>query len=228
MQAVAEPALSTVRRPVDPRARPRRGWRRWLVPGTIALIIGAIAGGDWMVGRYQNLQIEKKREHRRKLEKMAWFYIRADLDQVHYTRDGKYDVTTWIENAFPEHPAYVMLPTLRGYIQVGPQWKEVPGIEPTQTRWTEGTVIKLDSRVESERVFDIREKDYFELIPGYMHVRLDNVMYIADEPEPKDDVIERASVYYIHLRPIGANDAKLRLLNKFPGDVPVFITMPPH
>lgn len=221
------PAANRGARRRDPRRR--RGWRRWLLPVAVGLVTGALAGADWFVGRYQQHQIEKKHEHRKKLEKMAWFYIRADFDRLKYTADNKYQVTTWIENAFPEHPAYVMMPTVRTYIQVGTQWKEIPGIEPQGNRWTEGTVVKLDGRVEAERIFDIREKDYFELLPGYMHIRFDNVMYIADEAEPKDDVLERASVYYIHLRPIGADDARLRALNNFPAaDVPVYITMPPH
>jgi hypothetical protein len=214
-------------RRMDPRRR-RRGWRRWLWPVVIGLGVGAIAASDWVVGRYQDHLVEVKREHRKKLEKMAWFYIRADLDHVEYTPDNKYRVTTWIENAFPEHPAYVMMPNVRAYVQVGPQWQEISGVEPAESRWAEGTVVRLDGRVETQRIFDIQEKDYFELLPGYMHVRFDNVMYISDEAEPKDDVLERASVYYIHLRPFGADDAKLKAMNNFPSDVPVYISMPPH
>lgn len=198
------------------------------MPVVIGLVIGAIIASDWGVGKYQDHLIEAKRAHRKKLEKMAWFYIRADLDRVEYTPDKKYRVTTWIENAFPEHPAYVMMPSVRAYVQVGPQWKEVPGVEAAENPWTEGTVVKLDGRVETQRIFDIQEEDFFQLLPGYMHVRFDNVMYISDEAEPKDDVLERASAYYIHLRPVDADDAKLRKMNDFPADVPVFIGMPPH
>ena len=213
---------------MDPRRGARRGFRAWAAPLAIALAAGGFAASDWLVGRYQAWQLELKREHRKKLEKMAWFHVRADFDRVKYTPDGRFHVTTWIENAFPEHPAYVMMPSIRTYIQVGTQWKEVPGHEPPGNRWTEGTVMKLEGRVEADRIFDIQEKDYFELLPGYMHIRFDNVMYVSDEPEPKDDVLERASVYYIHLRPIGADDAKLSAMNNFPADVPVFISMPPH
>lgn len=212
----------------DPRRRSRSAWKRWTLPVIIGLVIGMLAGSDWLVGRYQAYQLEQKREHRKKLEKMAWFYIRADFDRVKYTEDGKFRLTTWIENAFPEHPAYVMMPAVRTYIQVGPQWQEVPSADPPDSRWSEGTVVKLDGRIETDRIFDIQEKDYFELLPGYMHIRFDNVMYISDEAEPKDDVLERASVYYIHLRPIDADDTKLRAMNNFPGDVPVYISMPPH
>jgi len=208
------------------RRRPgRRKWLAWLLP---IPIVGILVGADYLVGRIQQSRLQAVRDHRRELERIAWFHIRADLDRVAYTADGKYRVTTWIENAFPESPAYVMMPSLRAYVQVGPQWKEVPGTESAQNRWSEGTVVKLDGRVEAERVFDIREREYFELLPGYMHVRFDNVMYISDEAEPKDDVIERSSVYYIHLRPIGADDAKLRSWNNFPGNVPLYIGMPPH
>ena len=54
-----------------------------------------------------------------------------------------------MENAFPEHPLYVMLPTIRTYVQVGPQWQEVPGAEPPGAQWREGTVVKLDGRVSA-------------------------------------------------------------------------------
>lgn len=194
----------------------------------VGSIVALLASGDYLAGKYQGHLLEKKREHRKKLEKMAWFYVRADFEKVNYTEDNKYRVTTWIENAFPEHPAYVMMPTVRTYIQVGPQWKEVAGIEPKENKWTEGSVVRLEARVEAERIFDIQEKDYFELLPGYMHIRFDNVMYISDEAEPKDDVIERSSVYYIHLRPIDADDEKLRAKNTFAAGVPVYISMPPH
>lgn len=213
---------------IDPRRCPRQGWKRLALPVVVGLVVGALAASDWLVGRYQAYQIEQKREHRKKLEKMAWYYIRADFDRVKYTEDGKFMVTTWIENAFPEHPAYVMMPEVRTYIQVGPQWKEVPSANPPGSRWTDGTVVKLEGRIEADRVFDVQEKDYFELLAGYMHIRFDNVMYISDESEPKDDVLERASSYYIHLRPRDADDAKLRAMHNFPGDVPIYISMPPH
>lgn len=220
--------MSSASRRIDPRRAGRRGWRRWLLAIAAALVVGALAATDWLVGRYQTYQVEQKREHRKKLEKMAWFYIRADFDRVEYTADKKFRLTTWIENAFPEHPAYVMMPAVRTYIQVGSQWKEVRSYDPPGSRWGEGTVVKLDGRIETQRIFEIEEKEYFELLTGYMHIRFDNLMFIADEAEPKDDVLERASVYYIHLRPTDADDAKLRAEHKFPGDVPIFISMPPH
>lgn len=211
--------------PKPPRRRSRHAWVAMALAALAAIGLGA---GDYLVGRYQQHQIERSKEKRKQLEKMAFYYLRADVDNVKYTPDNRYHVSVWMENAFPEHDLYVMLPTLRTFIQVGPRWKEVPSTEPGGAQWSEGTVVKLQGKVTAERVADIREKDYFELLPGYMHIRFENVMYIAAEPEPKDDVFERSDVYYIHLRPVGADDERLRRLNSFPGAVPIYIGMPPH
>lgn len=209
-----------------PRRRSRRGAR--IAGAVVALAIAALFAGDWAVGRWQAHTLQQKAERRKQLEKMAWFYLRADVENVKYTGDGRYQVKVQMENAFPEHPLYVMLPTIRTFVQVGPQWQEVPGAEPPGTPWREGSVVKLEGRVSAERIADIQLTEHFELLPGYMHVRFENVMYVAAEAEPKDEVYERTDVYYIHLRPIGADDGKLRAMNKFPGPVPLYIGMPPH
>jgi hypothetical protein len=211
-----------------PRPPRRRSRHAWIAVALVLLTFIGFGIGDYLVGRYQERQIERTKEKRKQLEKMAWYYLRADVDNVKYTSDNRYRVSVWMENAFPEHDIYLMLPTIRTYVQVGPQWKEVPSAEPAGAQWSEGTVVKLEGKITAERIADIQEKDYFELLPGYMHVRFENVMYIAAEPEPKDDVFERSDVYYIHLRPIGADDATLRRLNNFPGAVPMYIGMPPH
>lgn len=213
-----------------PPAPQRRSRRRLLALATGAIgLAGVLSATDYLVGLYQDRVVEQQRERKKKLERMGWYYLRADVEDVSYTPDNKYHVSIWMENAFPEHNFYVMLPAVRTFVQVGPQWKEVPTREAPGAKWTEGTVVNLKGRIVTERMVEITEKDYFELLPGYMHIRFENVMYLSLEQQPKEEVVERADVYYIHLRPIGADDDKLRALNQFPpGPVPVYIGMPPH
>lgn len=196
------------------------------------LVLASVAVGlavtDILVGRYQQGFIDQKREQRAKLEKMTWYYLRADIVDTAYTPDGRYRFTFYMENVFPEYDMYAMVPAVRAFIQVGPQWKEVPAREAPDSKVRSGTVIKLTERVMYEAVVDFTEKDYVELLPGFMHVKFENTIYASDEAQPKDEVIERGDAYFIHLRPIGVSDEELSRLNQFPGKVPNFITMPPH
>ena len=71
--------------------------------------------------------------------------------------------------------------------------------------------------------------DYFELLEGFMHVQVQNAMFVSPEAEPKEHIIERNDFYYVHLKPIGADEARLAKLHRFPGKgIPIFIPMPPH
>lgn len=207
------------------RMRGRRNWP-WLLAA--ALLLGAgLPLADHFAGRYQAQLIEARKEARARLEKMGWYYLRADIADVRYTEDGRYRLSVWMENVFPEHDFFVMMPAMRVFVQVGPQWREVPVSEPPQ-RYAEGSVVNLKEKIVIERVFEVSLKDYFELLPGYMHVLINNVMFLSDDAEPKHDIVERSDNYYLHLRPANANDDDLRRRNNFPGEVPLFVTMPPH
>ncbi|TXF11434.1 ABC transporter [Pelomicrobium methylotrophicum] len=219
----------TISLPVENRRRRRH--RRALLAAVLAAT-GALIGADLLVSYYQERLLASRNEARTRLERLAWFHLRADVQDITYTPDGKYRLVLWMENAFPEQALYVMVPTVRAFVQVGPQWKEVSISAPADTRLTEGMVIPLRERITLERIVDIQVKDYFELLPGYMHVKFDNTMLIALGPEPKDEneIVERTDNYYVHLKPYDADDERLRQLNRFHPSmpVPIYIGMPPH
>lgn len=209
----------------------RRGVsRRSLIVGgvVIAATAAALFGTDLAVGYYQNRLIEQRKERQKKLQRMAWYELRADIDDVSYTPDGKYRVRMWLDNVFPEHDFYVMAPAIRVFVQIGPRWVEVPAREASDEPLSEGTVVNLKQKTYAGRVFEIPHSDYFELLPGYMHVKFDHTMFVSPDAQPKEDLIERTDNYYIYLRPINADDERLRKLNQFPGPVPLWIGMPPH
>ncbi len=67
-----------------------------------------------------------------------------------------------------------------------------------------------------------------ELIPGYMHVRIENDMLISRSSEPKDNIVERDNRFYVYLKPQGADDDAIRRRSNVSGTPPIFIPMPPH
>lgn len=219
----ARPSIATARKR---RARRRFGWAAFAV----AVGIGALYLGDQGLARWQQHQIAQRKLARDKLDRMVLHYLRADVLDVAQTPEGNYRVTIFIENVYPEYDMYVLLPQVRTSAQVGPMWQEVPTSDPGTNTLRSGTVIKLTQRITFDRIFELpKDKEYFELLPGFYHVKFDNVMLVSPVPEPKEEIAERADNYFIHLLPVGADLDDIRRRNQFPGGkVPVYLPMPPH
>lgn len=196
---------------------------------TLAWALGAIlalAALDYGLASYQGYTLEQRRQARTRLERAALFKLRADVQAVAFGPNRTYRLTVFLDNPFPEEPLYVMVPSIQAYVQVGTLWKEVPS-RPGEA--PEGTVVRLVERRTLDYLFEPDVKTFEENIPGFMHVRFENVMLVSQRSQPKDDLVERKDNYYIYLKPHGASDNELLKKNKFPeGKVPVWIPMPPH
>jgi hypothetical protein len=68
---------------------------------------------------------------------------------------------------------------------------------------------------------------FTELVPGYMHVRLDVTYAISDRPDPDAVPVERRDSFFVYLLPLNPDPERIAQ-NAFPGEVPLFIPMPPH
>ena len=192
-----------------------------------ALVFGALAlTVDQGIGWFQNQRLEQKRLASLQLHQAAFAGLLVELVKVAYEADGQsYRLTMAMKNLDPEHPIYVMLSPVRVFEQSGLVWKEVPA------RAASGQatgVIKLTDRHTYETVFEPNLKDWTELMPGYMHLRLANNQLISQRSEPDDDIVERNDRYYVYLKPHGADDEAIRKRMKYPGEPPVYIPMPPH
>ena len=77
--------------------------------------------------------------------------------------------------------------------------------------------------------FELRDLpgQFTELVPGYLHVRIDVTYAIADGPDPEQNPVERRDSFFVYLLPIRPDVEKIAQ-NNFPGDPPLFIPMPPH
>jgi hypothetical protein len=192
-------------------------------------ILLAIACGflvDYGIGRYQQWEREDRRRAALELENAALGRMFVELIHIDQERDGySYRASIFMRNSDSQHPLYVMLSPVRVFVQAGLAWREVASKAVRGTDWG---VVKLDGTHDLQVVFQADVKDWTELMPGYMHVRIETDMFVSRSSEPKDDIVGRNNRFYVYLKPHGADDAAIARRFNFPGDPPVFIPMPPH
>jgi hypothetical protein len=209
--------------------RQSRSWpgflkSRLLLGVLIALGIGFAA--ETAIGWYQQHALDQRRQAALELENAAFSGLFIELTKVVYEADGKsYRATIRMQNANASIPLYILLDPARVFVQTGLTWQGVNAAAAPGTEWG---VVKLDDTKDIQLVFQADVANWAELMPGYMHVRIESGMLISRSSEPRDDLVERANRFYIYLKPRNADDAAIKERMKFPGDPPVFIPMPPH
>jgi putative ABC transport system ATP-binding protein/macrolide transport system ATP-binding/permease protein/lipoprotein-releasing system ATP-binding protein len=226
------PAKDRFRPPPAPAAAPtpiRLGRNLWpalqTVLVTAAIAFGGVLVTNFAIGKYQDKQVREHAARTAALQHMALNSLRGDVQSVRDLGDGRYELTTYLQNVAGDRPIYVMSPELRAYIQVGTVWQEV-SMAPTD----EGArgVLKIEDRQTYRYLFDARVRDFTQLLPNYMHVRFSGTMLISPSGLPKDDVFERKDNYYVYLKPFDVADDVVLKRMRFAGKPPVWIPMPPH
>jgi hypothetical protein len=112
-------------------------------------------------------------------------------------------------------------------VQVDQTWQELPatavGFEARQVHQVTGKQLyRIGFRADVRR--------YEELIKGYLHVRIDNVMAVSDSTEAGNDIFQRTDSYYVYLKPQSVSEAVVRQRNGWKDGalVPRWIAMPAH
>jgi ABC-type lipoprotein export system ATPase subunit len=231
-QAEPRRAVSSATQPVTPAAAAlapiRLGeslWRgvRILLPAA-AVIFAAILAVDVGVEKYQAMRLRERATRIATLQHLALNRLRGDVQSVTDLGDGRYELTTYLQNVGGE-PIYVMAPDMRAYVQVASLWQELP---MTPTDDSASGVIKIEGKQTYRYRFDARVRDFAQLLPNYMHVRFSGSMLVSPSSTPNGDVFERKDNYYVYLKPSDiADDVVLKRL-RFSGKPPVWIPMPPH
>lgn len=197
---------------------------RLLLGVLAALGIGFAA--ETAIGWYQQHALAQRRQAALALENAAFAGLFVELTNVVHEADGKsYRATIRMQNANADIPLYIMLDPARVFVQTGLTWQGVNAAAAPGTEWG---VVQLDGTRDIQVIFQADVANWAELMPGYMHVRIESAMLISRSSEPKDDLVERANRFYIYLKPRNADDAAIKARMKFPGEPPVFIPMPPH
>jgi ABC-type lipoprotein export system ATPase subunit len=184
-----------------------------------------VYGLNFLVAQYQTNLLEAKESKRLELEDLAMRGLRADVDDITMTDDGKYVVSIYLQNTTSGKDLYVMSPVVRGFVQVGTNWQEVP---LTQMDSHAPKILKITSKQVCRYIMKPDVASFTQLFPFYMHVRITDDMVVSPSDQPKTDLVERNDSYYVYLKPHDAVDSMILKKMKFPGKPPVWIPMPPH
>ncbi len=200
-------------------------WRSPVLVGLVMLLLTGFAI-DAGVGLYQARALREARQARLLLENTATRSLYVELKGISYEPDGKsYRMTLFLQNVSPAGPLYVMLNAVAVYVQAGMVWQQVPSRPAEGVSWG---VVKVVDGYTFDVIFTPDIQNWAELIPGYMHVRIQSDLLVSEKAQPGNDVVERRTPYYVYLKPHGANDEDIKVRSKSTRTPPVFIPMPPH
>ncbi|AIE75723.1 MULTISPECIES: ABC transporter ATP-binding protein [unclassified Synechocystis] len=193
----------------------------WFLP-----IVPVAWGLDTAVAWYQQRIMAIKKQAFAQLYQATHGYLYIDIQNVAYEPDGKsYRLTMVMQNLDQAHPLYIQILPMRAFVQKGFTWEEIPTNVPKDSK---NSLIKLTTQTTFETLFTPNVPQPTELIPGYMHVRIDTDLLVSQRSQPEDDLINRSDPYYFYLKPHNADDAEILRHSHYPGQPPVYISMPPH
>ena len=189
-------------------------WRSPVTLGVVVAVMLAFAV-DAGVGRYQASLAKQQRQARLQLENTAMRSLYVELKRIVAEPDGKsFRMTLALQNTSPDGPLYVMLNPVAVYVQSGMVWQQVPS-KPVDGAGAGVVTVARDHAYDVLFTPDVA--NWAELIPGYMHVRIQDDLLVSQRAQPGDDVMERRTPFYVYLRPPGST-----------APPPLFIPMPPH
>lgn len=189
-------------------------WRSPILLGVVVLVMLAFAV-DAGVGRYQAHLVKQQRQARLELENTAMRSLYVELKRIVAVADGKsFRMTLSLQNTSPAGPLYVMLNPVAVYVQSGMVWRQVPS-RPADAGGAGVVAVAKDYAYDVLFTPDVA--NWAELMPGYMHVRIQDDLLVSQRAQPGDDVVERRTPFYVYLRPPGSA-----------APPPLFIPMPPH
>ena len=228
LEELRDAAPRKVDAPATVAVRPGRRFDLWRSPVLVGLVMVLLTGFtiDAGVGMYQARALREARQARLLLENTAMRSLYVELKGISYEPDGRsYRMTLFLQNVSPAGPLYVMLNAVAVYVQAGMVWQQVPSRPAEGVSWG---VVKVVDGYAFDVVFTPDVQNWAELIPGYMHVRIQSDLLVSEKAQPGNDVVERRTPYYVYLKPHGANDEDIKARSKSTRTPPIFIPMPPH
>lgn len=193
---------------------------------TLVIAFGLLAVNHAVAG-VQRRSVEAKVTKQKQAERLALQQLRADVDDVISQQDGSHTLGVYLQNFSPERPLYVLGPSLRIFVQIDRTWQTVPLLDDDGPA---RDVHHVGGKQGFQARFRADIDHYDELIKGYMHVRIRNVMIVGNSPDGAGDLFQRTDDYYIYLKQPKLSDDEVRRRNgwKEGSIVPRWIAMPAH
>ena len=158
-----------------------------------------------------------------KLQYLAFSALGSELTSIKLNDDGVYTGSLLLNNFDQTQSLYLLPSNVELYIQQGMLWNPFPA------NWNNGfrSVSLIDRPTTLLFEFQDLPSEFTQLVPGYLHVRINVTYMIANSATPLYVPIERRDSFFVYLLPVHP-DIKLLQLNNFPAAPPLFIPMPPH
>ena len=193
--------------------------RRALLIGSVLSLVSVPV---WIERNAQRLR-NKSLLERSKLERLTFSGLGTELVDIKLDRKDMYIGSVTIDNLDVTQDLFLLPTNVEIFVQAGTAWSPFPAVWSLSSQ----SVVHVDrQRVLTFEFSDLPEK-YTELVPGYLHVRINLTYLIANSPQPQYSPLERRDSFFVYLLPINPNPERLEL-NHFPGQPPLFIPMPPH
>jgi putative ABC transport system ATP-binding protein/macrolide transport system ATP-binding/permease protein/lipoprotein-releasing system ATP-binding protein len=198
-----------------------------LATAVVAIAMYLVNG---LTARHQQQALDARTAKRRAAEDLALQQLRADVEDLNILEDGSYEVWIYLQNFAPQKPLFVLGPALRVFVQVDRVWQQVELTDDPSTA-AEARVHQVASEKRLVPVrFRLGPERFDQLLKGYMHVRVNGTMVVADRADHPGDVFERTDDYYMYVRPSSVGEDEARRRNGWAEGsiVPRWIPMPAH
>jgi hypothetical protein len=200
----------------------------WLGSTPVIALVGLVTTAllvDAGVGVWQRRALAERGAAVEALETLAFNRMYVELVSAVPLSDGESYRVTLSMTSIGDAPLYVMLEPPRVFVQNGLAWREVPSRDPEGRG---ARVVELAGTVAYEVDMKVDFTGWTQLIPGYMHVRVDSPMLVGRSRGGEGGIAQRRNTFYVYLKPHGADDDAIRRQSGNPGAPPDFIRMPPH
>lgn len=172
---------------------------KYKIPLIIFTIIAGLISLDYYVGYRQTMLLEERAAQRKKIERLAYYLERTTVEDISYTGNGnQYKMRLRYENVRPEDEMWIMINTIKVFVQVGTLWREL-SVNDMRMKRGDYSVERLNDPLTMTVFFDMSYKNYMELMPGYMHMKIGSLSYISAEAVAKEDIIEKYEDVFLYL-----------------------------
>jgi hypothetical protein len=172
---------------------------KYKLPIIIFCILAGLISLDLYVGHVQTKKLEEKSAQKKRNELLAYYLERTAVEEITYTGKGNfYKMRLRYENVRPDEEMWIMIHTIKVFIQVGTLWREL-SVNDMRMKRGDYNVERLKDPITMNVIFDLSSKNFQELMPGYFHMKIGSLSYISAEAVAKEDIIEKYEDVFLYL-----------------------------